>query len=149
MFWMKNKNFKNVGLGLVFVLMGIYLSSCRNELDKKIEGVWVIDQAYYHDNAVVWNLYSNGLILKNDYSCDLPISNANDRNTEKENGIWSISEKDGNKCLVIETSNELFCRTYRIDKLERVQDKVSLGLLLKMTLVADSLKLDCTKAIYK
>lgn len=59
---------KNIILFLAFVI----LVSC-NPLENKLEGGWVVDQAYYNDEPVIWDLYGNAIILNKNNTCDLPM----------------------------------------------------------------------------
>ncbi len=133
---------------LIFTIIIFTLASC-NELEKKVQGGWVVDQAYYHDEPVLWDLYSNGIGLNKDNKCNLPISDWADRHTDREKGTWKVSKKNGTPYLKINTTNKIFNRTFEIHNLRKVQDTVSWGYLMKMTLTADSIKLDCTKALYE
>lgn len=73
-------------LPLVITLSPILITSC-NSLADKIEGGWVIDQAYYHNRPVVWNLYNNALELNADGNCYLPpINRRSERSKEEEIG---------------------------------------------------------------
>lgn len=109
----------------------------------------MVDQAYYHNEPLIWNLYSNGFDLKKDNTCILPISDFSHRHTDKETGTWRAFKKNNKSFIEINTTNDIFNRTFEVKKLRKVQDTVSWGYLMKMTLIADSLKLDCTKALYK
>lgn len=121
-----------------------------NPLEKKIEGGWVVDQAYYHDEPVLWNLYGNGLGLNKDYTCNLPLVNEREvRTPEEVKGTWKVFEENGKTYLEINTENWIFSREFEVTNLRKVQDSVSFGYLMKMTLKADSLKMDCTKALYE
>lgn len=132
----------------VFLFLAAALVAC-NSLEKKLAGGWVVDQAYYNDEAVQWDLYSNGVGLNPDNTSHLPIVNWEDRHTEKETGIWTAFEENGISYLRIETENQIFNRTFVVNDLKKVQDPVSFGYLMKMTLSSDSLKMDWTKALYK
>ncbi len=131
-------------LFLVFII----LVSC-NPLENKLEGSWAVDQAYYNDEPVIWDLYSNVIILHENNTCDLPMIDWEDRHTSKEKGTWNVYKKEGKPYLNINTPNKIFNRTFEIYNLREVRDSVSWGYLMKMTLAADSLKMDCTKALYK
>jgi hypothetical protein len=132
----------------IITLLSVSFYSCQSNLEKQLKGGWVVDSAFYNNNPVVWDLYSNGFDLNSDFSCELPIGDRNDRHSDKETGTWLTFSKNGIKVLSIETSNKIFNRTFEITRLTRIRDKESYGYLLKMTLESDSLKLDCTKAIY-
>lgn len=129
-----------------FILL--FLIAC-NSLENKLEGGWVIDKAYINNKKVIWDLYTNSLNLKNDNKCTLPYDKWEHKNTAKQKGSWKAFNKNDTLYLKITTKNKYFNRTFRIKNLRKVRDSVSLGLLMKMTLVSDSLKLKCTKAIYK
>lgn len=132
--------------GILFLTLSVF--AC-NPLEKKLEGGWVVDQAYYHNEPVLWDLYSNGFDLKPDHSCHLPIDNWDDRNTVKQTGIWTAFEEKGKIYLRIKTENRIFNREFEVTNLRKVQDTVSFGYLMKITIQADSLKMDCTKALYE
>ncbi len=129
------------------IFLVLLFSSC-NELEKKIEGYWVIDNACINNTPVLWNYYSNGFELKSDKTCFLPINDFSYRNSDKETGKWSAYEEKDKSYLKIETTNEIFNRNFEIKNIRIIRDSISWGNLLKMTLISDSLKLDCTKALY-
>jgi len=133
---------------LIILLACLFLISC-NQLENKLEGTWAIDQAYYHDEPVRWDLYTNALGLNENNTCNLPPINSRPKRTpNEEKGTWQAFEEKDKAYLEIDTENRIFDRTFEVHNLRKVQDSVSLGYLMKMTLVADSLKLDCTKALY-
>lgn len=128
-------------------LILLTLTAC-NTLEKEIQGGWVVDQAYYNNEPLIWNMYGNGVNFKQDNTCILPaINDLQTRTKEEREGKWDVSKKDDKSYLKITTSNEVFNRTFEIHNLRKVQDSVSWGHLMKMTLIADSLKLECTKAL--
>lgn len=134
---------------LIILFACLFLISC-NTLEDKLEGGWVVDQAYYHDEPVRWDLYGNGLGLREDNTCKLPPINMRSKRTpEEEKGTWKAFEENGKTYLQINTENWIFDRTFEVINLRKVQDTVSFGYLMKMTLTADSLKMDCTKALYE
>lgn len=133
-------------LNLSSILM-ITLISC-NSLEDKLAGGWAVDQAYYNNEPVIWDLYSNGLSLKEDNTCTLPpINTRSMRTIEEEKGTWQVYVDKNKIYLQINTGNRIFNRTFEVTNLREEQDPESLGNLLRMTLKADSLKLDCTKAL--
>lgn len=131
----------------VFILAGISFISCERGNHKKIIGAWVIDQAYYNNEPVIWDLYHNSIDLNGNHTCELPPISS--RNPGEEFGQWELSNDNDYDYLKINTENRIFNRTFKIHDLREVKDSVSWGFLMKMTLTADSLKLDCTKALYK
>lgn len=133
-----------------FILFCVLLFTSCNELEKKVQGGWVIDQAYYHNEPVRWDLYNNSLSLNKDNSCDLPpISGFRERKPEEMIGTWQAYTQNDTSYLQINSENWIFDRTFKINNFRKVRDSVSWGYIMKMTLTADSLKLDCTKALYE
>ena len=124
------------------------ITSACNPLKEKLQGGWVVDQAYYHNQPVRWDLYSNGFSLNEDLNCELPIVEWSDRNTENEKGTWKAYQKNDSIYLDINTENRIFNRTFNVISMKKVRDPESGGFLMKMTLSSDSLKMDCTKALY-
>jgi len=129
------------------MLILLVLNSC-NTIEDEIQGEWVFDQAYYNNEPVFWDLCSNGASLKEDGTCDLPTVNCDDRNTNKAKGVWEVIEKDSIVILNIKTNNEIFNRNFKVSKLGKVYYPKKRACLIKMTLLSDSLKLECTKIAY-
>ncbi len=125
-------------------LIGII--SC-NSRDNEVVGSWVIDSLNYSNKEEL--LYSNGFNLKNDHTCDLPIWDWTDRHSPMEKGKWEVYDSNDKTYLKITSLNRLFNRNFEITNLSKVRDSASMGYLLKMTLIADSLKIDCTKSLYE
>ncbi len=124
------------------------LSRC-NPLKEKIEGTWVVDKAYIYDEPAVWDLYGNGIGLESNNNCVLPpINNYKTRTKGEREGLWRVYEKEGVPYLKIETENTVFNKTFRIENLRQERDSYSMGQLMKMSLVSDSVRFDCTKAVY-
>lgn len=130
------------------ILFLVVLISC-NSLDKKIIGNWVVDKAYWHAEPALWNLYSNGFTLKGDHTCELPIWDWEDRHSNKQKGTWKVFTQNDSIYLQINTENELFNRTFQVQNLRKERDPESWGYLTKMTLAADSLKMECTGVLYE
>jgi hypothetical protein len=122
----------------------IVLTSACDDYKKKIQGDWAIDEL-----EASFSIKTNGLNLRKDKTCELPMVNISDRHTDKEIGTWQVFQKEGKSYLQIKTSNTFFNRTYEVTNLHKVQDTVSWGFLLKMTLISDNLKMHCTKALYE
>ena len=134
---------------LTFIIIGVLVTSCKDNIENELSGSWVVEQAYYNDEVVQWDLYTNAIQLNKDKTCDLPpIHSREERTLNEGKGIWEALEKQGNSYLQIKTENWIFNRTFEIHNLRKVRDNKSFGFLMKMTLTADSLKLDCTKALY-
>ena len=133
---------------LILILIVFSLTAC-NKLEKQIEGDWAIDQAYINDEPVIWDLFHNGLFLEKDKTCKLPIIDYTYRGSNQEKGTWTVFKENGGRYLQISSENTLFSRVFEVQDLYEVMDERSWGYLLKMTLVSDTLKFDCTKALYK
>lgn len=131
------------------IIFTYFIVSC-NDIEKQIQGSWVVDQAYYDDEPVLWDLYTNSFDLKDNNICDLPpINRFSERSSEEVIGTWVTFKENGKSYIKINSTNSIFNRTFQIHNLRKVQDTVSWGYLLKMTISSDSLKMDCTKALYK
>lgn len=131
---------------LIIVALICIFTAC-DKRESIVQGDWVVDQAYYNNVPVIWDLYSNGFNLKRNGTCYLPISDYSHRDTERQAGLWELINKNNRVYLQINTTNFIFNRTFAIHNLRKVQDTVSWGYLMKMTLISDSLRLDCTKAL--
>ncbi len=132
---------------ILIYIVGFLLAACNN-LNSKLEGHWVVSQAYYHNKPVMWDLYGNGFSLKDDKVCSLPTGAYAKEDKTMNKGEWILLKENKKIFLKITTSNFLFNRTFEIKNLRTEIDEISKGYLLKMILESDSLKLDCVKAIY-
>jgi hypothetical protein len=127
----------------------MFLTACgRNKMEKLLEDGWVIDQAYIHEEPVMWDMFHNCLHLKSDKTCYLPVIDYTYMGSAQEKGIWEVLKENGCWHLKISTENDLFNRNFEIRNLRKEQDPTSWGYFMKMSLVSDSLKLDCTKVLY-
>lgn len=131
-------------LSISFIYLFIYgCTSYKNQ----VVGNWHINDVYYHNEPVVYDLPGNYFNLLDNNVCRLP-TQYNEQNTAKEHGQWTYYKKDGISYLNVVTENELFNRTYTIINLEKKQDMESYGYYYEMTLVADSLKMICWRQHY-
>jgi hypothetical protein len=131
-----------------FILLIFLLLSCNN-IKKDLEGGWIINQAYINNKPVIWDFYNNCIDLKKDKTCELPpINSFINRNQNECVGYWDVKEKDNSFYLVIKTNNVFFNRTFEVSEIIKVTDSVSFGNLMKMSLISDSIKLDCSKELY-
>jgi hypothetical protein len=134
---------KNIKLILILIVF----AGCEN-LDDKIEGFWSVEQAYYHNIPAIWNLPYNAFELNSDKTGLFPhmaIDYSDD--IREDAGKWKIKRSDGDYFLQIETTNWLFNRNFQIVNLRVEQDSIGFGYFLKMSLLADSLRIDCKKII--
>lgn len=127
------------------VLLILTFLSCNN-IEKKVQGHWTIEKMTKGKIDLLQVLYANGFGLKEDHSCTLPIDNLNDRYSRKETGEWIVFEKSGKEYLQIISENKNFHGTYLITNSEIITDSISLGKLVKISLVSDSITIHCIKA---
>jgi len=136
---MKNKT--------ILLLIFIALVSC-NKVESALQGGWLIEKVYYNNKPVIYDLYSNSFDLKKDNTCWLPSSAMNENQAGVETGTWESYSIDTISYLKIKSVNKIFNRTFRVLNFRKEMDNKKYGYLLKMTLVADSLKMICEKVPY-
>ncbi len=127
-------------LSLFFLVL--IITSCNDEKNQ-IQGDWAIDELDAN-----FSIKTNGLNLKKDYTCELPMVDISERHTDKETGTWSILKKKNSLYLMIKTKNTYFNKCFKIENLKEIKDSTSSGCFVKMTLVADSIIMNCTKVLY-
>jgi hypothetical protein len=132
---------------IVLIIISCFaLLNCVSKSEKeKYVGLWLVDKAYIHDEVAIWNLFSNSFELYKDFTCSLPIADVNDRHTSKEHGEWRIIVDNDTEMLEIRSTNEVFNRTFQILDFRQEEEPINKGIHTKMTLVADSIKFECTK----
>jgi len=123
----------------------LIITSCQDNIEKKLIGNWTIS-LYYGDFTIINNIFS----IKNDKTCELPISYHKDAYKEKSRGQWSFFKSDNKSYLKITSANKNFDNIYEITDLRIVQDPVSFGNLQLMTLISqkDSIVIFCRRALY-
>ena len=126
------------------VLLIITFISCNN-IENKVQGHWTIEKMTKGKIDLLQVLYSNGFGLKEDHSCTLPIDNLKDRHSRKETGEWKVFEKSGKEYLQIISENKNFHGTYHITNSKTITDSISLGQLVKISFVSDSITIHCIK----
>jgi hypothetical protein len=134
---------------LILLLLLASLTSC-NKLESNLRGGWEIEKVYYHNKPVIYDLYTNRLDFNKDHTCRLPVTaSALDENKlGGEKGSWEAYTKDNISYLKIKSENKIFNRTFRVLNFRKELDNIQYGYLLKMTLIADSLKMECAKVPY-
>jgi hypothetical protein len=126
---------------LILLIIGsTFLTSC-NDMEEKVIGHWVIKE---FDGS--HPILTSGLGIKENYTCVLPLTNVNDRHTNKENGKWEVIKKGEDNYLNITTDNELFNDSYRIKVWERVLDENSQAYGIRMILESDRTTIVLTKS---
>jgi hypothetical protein len=131
---------------LIFSFLVIILFCSCNRLEKKLSGGWLIERVYYNNRPVKYDLYTNSFDLNKDNTCsNLPISPVNENQAGVESGTWKSYIIKGESYLQINTKNQIFNRKFRIIDFREESDYKKYGYLLKMTIVADSVKIICAK----
>jgi hypothetical protein len=131
---------------ILFVFFSsLLLSSCKSKVENEMMGVWVIDEIYYNKQDIKMNLLANAMVIRKNYTCELPIINVNDNHSDKEKGEWKIVNKKSETFFVIKTTNLLFNGTFKIEKVWKEHDNKSQGEFLKIILSSNSLRLQCTR----
>lgn len=131
---------------LLILPLCLTITGC-NSLEKKLAGTWTIDKVYFYEEPAVLNYYSNAFDLKEDYTCELPIGVWSERYSAKEQGRWKVFSRNDTMYLQIVTENTFFNNRFEIRNLRKSQDSITLGHLMKMTLIVDSLRMECTKLL--
>lgn len=85
-------------------------ASCKDELDKKTEGVWVINQITYNDTALSLSYFLDNLIIFKEDSCIVP----SQKYGENENGSWELNKKLTTPILTIKCPNSFFDGQYNV-----------------------------------
>ena len=117
-----------------------------NKIEEKLIGGWLIEKVYYNNKPVIYDLYTNSFDLNKDGSCsNLPISSTNESQPNVEEGTWKSYIGNDESYLQIKTKNIVFNRKFKILDFRKEQDYKKQGYLLKMTLVADRIKMICSK----
>lgn len=131
---------------LIFLIFASFFG-CDN-LEDKIEGFWTVDQIYFSNAPVAWTLPYNAFELNKDNIAVLPHQPVDFSDFIIEDiGKWELNQVKGIYFLRIETANRLFNRNFQVSNFRIEQDSVSFGYFIKMSLLSDSLKIDCKKII--
>lgn len=131
----------------IFIILSLCFFACEN-VEKKINGSWIIEQAYIYNAPVIWNLTLNCFLIENNYNCILPVADVSLFDSEERVGTWKVLKEKKKYYLVIDTKNELFNRKFEIQNLRKGKDERTGGYFVKMSLAADSIKFDCMRAVY-
>lgn len=136
-----NSNMNRFKILLSFLIV---LSAC-NSYQKKIKGTWCIEKIELIDGrSDKYKIFTNVIILNDDNTCTLPITNANQIRTDYESGKWTIDKRNGKYQLVISTKNTFFEGSYFLDTLYKEQGE-SGGFLDKIKLRSKKMILICSK----
>lgn len=126
---------------LFFSFLFLFICGCESR-KTQIMGYWHINEVFYHNELVIYDLPASFFSLNKDYTCELP-TRYEERNSNKNIGSWSVYTKDKVTYLNVDSENALFNRTYKLESFGKIQDKETKGYLLEMVLVSDSLKMVC------
>ena len=135
------KLYKNI----FFILMTIGLFGCKNETEKQIIGLWLIDEISFDNNDIKYTLLSNAIIFNENKSCDLPIVEISDRHSEKELGMWEVLNKNNKSLILIRTKNEMFSDTFLVEKFWKEKSIKESGYFFKAKLSSKKMKIIMTK----
>ncbi|PXY00725.1 hypothetical protein DF185_12510 [Marinifilum breve] len=77
---------------IVFVLL---LGSCKNIHERKLIGLYTIDNVAFQNNSILHSLGANMIKFSKDGTCDLPKIRLDESlNTEENYGTWCIDRQD-------------------------------------------------------
>lgn len=130
-----------IGTSLVVGVLLIIFTGC-NDHYRTVQGGWSVIEL----RAAPYQMLNNGFVLKKDKTCILPLLSLKDRHTSREVGTWEYIRKRSISYIAIETDHPVFDRTFEVVNISRYQDTISYGYILRMTLVADSIKMVCERA---
>lgn len=133
-------------LFLFLLLFEITFISCNDMLENDIIGLWIIDEITYEKNNIKPYIYLNMFETKKNHTCTLPVTKVSDIRTIKSEGNWKLILINSNPYILINTENELFNDTFKIEKVWEERDTVSWGIALKMILSTKKLHLKCTRS---
>lgn len=143
---MINKQITSEMKKLILLLFFVSIITSCNNTEDIIIGSWAVDSAYYNEEPLIWDLYSNGITFYDDHSCVLPFNNyIKLENCEK--GKWNIEKENNYEYLKITSTNSIFNRSFKINKIEFKNIKNSNIKNYHIILTSDSLKLECFKTI--
>lgn len=135
-------------LVLLIIIGSSFLTSC-SDMDNKVKGIWIIKEIYQNNESIFDTLFSTGVLINKNKTCDLPIRSIEDRNTSKKIGQWEVIKKgEDNYYLKITTDNELFNDSYKIKVWERVLDENSQAYGIRMILESDRTTIVLTRSDY-
>ena len=126
------------------ILFLVLLGSC-NTYEKKLKGAWFIEQIDVIDNGnEKYNVSSNVIMLNEDNTCKMPLTDFKQRNTEFERGTWEVKKHHEGYNLIIASKNPLFAGDFSVDTFYTIKD-VTGGFLDKVFLRSNRLYLACAK----
>jgi hypothetical protein len=133
-------NFEDMNKMTFFLILMTILYTACNKFKNELTGGWLIENVYYNNKPVIYDLYTNSFDLNEDNTCNnLPISSINESQPGVETGTWKSYVEKGESYIQIKSKNKIFNRKFRI------LDLRSEGNLIKMTIASDSVKLICSK----
>jgi hypothetical protein len=138
------KTIKEISIMLIWLIVAMFYSCSKPE--NKLNGLWQIETAYYHNQPVKYDLSPRVFDLKDDRRCDLPVSDAMTNDSLCSIGLWSTYERADATYLNIKTKNTIFNRKFKISNYHIIENHGSSK--TTMTLSADSLKIDCSRIIF-
>ncbi len=126
---------------VLLCLLAILLFGCRSVLEKKIIGIYTIDEIYYKQIPIFSDMGANILSFNEDETCNLPIILSNESlKTNVRKGNWSINETD--TTLVISADHMVFNGVYKVSFKKDYEKK-----LLKLVLESENMYLIASKGL--
>jgi hypothetical protein len=142
---MKNSDMKNNIKALIVFWAIIFLSSCKNRVERIIDGWWIVDVMYYQSYETRICLLSNSIIFTNS-EVDLPITGSycDSLFVREKYGVWKISKTDTVPfVLIIETENEMFNGAHELRFMKDEKRK-----LFQMELASRDLYMVASKGLF-
>lgn len=138
---MSSKNIQTKLIFHLFFILLVILEGCDYQLKNQIASPsgWVI-----YEFDANFKIKTVGIKFDRDHTCHLPMVNAGDYLTKRTIGRWEIETKNKRKYIKITSLIRQFNNVkFEIKSIETIQDAQTHGLLLKMILVSDSIKMTC------
>ncbi len=136
---------KKITFYILIVFLPILNLSCT-DIEKQIQGLWQVDQAYVHKEPLDWDLLNNAIALNKDKSCFLPLFDLEHRKKE-ENGTWEVYKESDKIYLEIKTGNIIFNKKFEVTDIKIKTFPVDGELFYKMSLKADSITFECSRVL--
>lgn len=122
------------------MLLLLILAACHSAIEKQVQGIWIIEEAYYQDRDIKDGLMTNVLLIEPNGICETPLVSSADWGNNRAH--WELEENDGRYFLNITTDDIRWNRKYAISFSNRKQGS---AMIPELTLESDSLLLKCSK----
>lgn len=138
-------NMKRSNVILLFIIIVLLFYSCKNRIERAIDGWWIVDVMYYQSYETRICLLSNSIIFTNS-EVDLPITGSycDSLVVWEERGVWKICKTDTVPfVLIIETENEMFNGAHELRFMKDEKRK-----LFQMELISRDLYMVASKGLF-